>query len=64
MMNETLQVEPVTSASVVAAKQAQAVDRAAFTAATGVAVDDDGCIALRIGNAIVAAVYGLQGERR
>ena len=64
MTNETLQVEPVTSASIVAAKQAQALDRAAFTAATGVAVDDDGCIALQISNAIVAAVYGPKGERR
>jgi len=56
--------ERPTPESIAAAKQAQARERAAFMVLTGVAVDDDGRVGLRLGNAIAAAVYGARGERR
>ena len=50
--------------SISAAKHAAALERAQFTALTGVALDDDGRIGVQIANAIVAAVYGPRGEWR
>lgn len=49
-----------TPESIAAAKQANARERATFTAQTGLDLDDDGRIGLLIGNVIYAAVHGLR----
>lgn len=53
-----------TPLSIAQARIAQAIERAQFTAETGVPVDDCGRLALTIANAISAACYGPRGEKR
>ena len=54
----------VTEVSIAAAKATRDAERRAFTEATGLEVEDDGTLGLRLANFMSAAVYGPSGERR
>ena len=63
---------PVTPESIARAKAAQQAERARVTALTGVKFTDDGFmrlpddveVGLALGNWLLAAVYGVSGEKR